>query len=74
MTGEVQIPMDFKYREVLLKGRPVHDKQSTFYAKHPPMPPSRWAKIFNPFDALKGFSDALKGADALTVTHVNSYK
>ena len=65
MTGSMQIPADFKYRDVFLKGRPVHDRHSRFYAKHPPMPPSRWAKIFSPFDALRGFSDAVASKEIL---------
>ena len=63
MSTAQQIPPDFKYREVFLKGRPVHDRYSSFYAKHPPMPPSRWAKIFSPFDALKGFREAIASAE-----------
>ena len=59
MSVTIKIPENFKYRDVFLKGKPCHDKHSTFYAKHPPMPPSRWAKIFSPFDALRGFSDAI---------------
>ena len=59
----MQMPEGFKYREVFLKGRPVHDRHSSFYAKHPPMPPSRWAKIFSPFDALKGFSDMVASSE-----------
>ena len=55
----LQMPAGFKYKDVFLKGRPVHDKYSRFYAKHPPMPPSRWAKIYSPFDALKGFREAI---------------
>ena len=30
-----------------------------FTIKPPPMPTSRWAKIFSPFDALKGFDEAI---------------
>ena len=58
-----QLPEDFIYRDVFLKGRPVHDRNDSFYARHPPMPPSRWAKIFSPFDALKGFDDAVSSKE-----------
>ncbi len=49
----------FRYRAAAEKGRPVHEKTDSFYAKHPPMALSRRAKIFSSFDALKGFSDEL---------------
>lgn len=65
MSGTMQMPESFKYRDVYLKGRPVHDKFSRFYAKHPPMPSGRWAKIFSPFDALKGFGDAVSSKEIL---------
>ena len=59
------IPDGFIYRDVFLKGRPVHDRHDSFYARHPPMPPSRWAKIFSPFDALKGFDDAVSSKEVI---------
>ena len=49
----------FRYKDVYEKGKPVHDKNDSFSAKHPPMELSKRAKIFSPFDALKGFSDEL---------------
>ncbi len=52
----------FRYRATAKKGRPLHEKTDSFYAKHPPMELSRRAKIFSPFDALKGFSDELAKA------------
>jgi hypothetical protein len=56
------IPSSFRYRKVLEKGKPVHDKNDSFSIRHPAMDLSRRAKIFNPFDALKGFSDELSKA------------
>lgn len=53
----------FRYREVYEKGKPVHEKNDSFSVKHPPMELSRRAKIFSPFDALKGFSDELAKAE-----------
>ena len=50
--GAMAMPLDFKYKRVLQRGRPKHEKYDEFYRKHPPMEPSRWAKIFAPFDAL----------------------
>lgn len=57
--GAMQMPDDFRYRKAFIKGMPVHDKWDSFRAKHPAMPRSRWAKIFAPFDALKGFDEAI---------------
>ena len=49
----------FRYRKVIEKGKPVHNKGDDFYIKHPPMDLSRRAKIFSPFDALKGYDEAI---------------
>ena len=64
MASMTVMPEDFKYKDIYLKGRPVHDRHSSFYAKHPPMPAGRWAKIFAPFDALKGFNECIRDAAA----------
>ena len=61
-----QVPEGFRYRDVLLKGRPKHDKYDPFTLRHPPMPASRWAKIYVPFDALRGFKEAI---EAKTIQH-----
>jgi hypothetical protein len=53
------LPSSFRYKNVLEKGRPVHDKYDSFSLKHPAMDLSRRAKIFSPFDALRGFDDEL---------------
>ncbi len=53
------LPPNFRYRHVLEKGKPVHDRSDRFFAKHPPMELAKRAKIFSPFDALKGFGDEL---------------
>ncbi len=53
------IPEGFPYRQILLLGRPVHEPYSRFRARHPRMDPGRRAKIFAPFDALRGFDLAL---------------
>ncbi len=54
----VEIPPSFRYRDVFLKGKPKHDND-IFSIKHPAMDLKRRAKIFSPFDALKGFNDEL---------------
>ena len=57
------MPADFKYRSVFLKRKPQHRKYDDFWIRHPPMPPSHWAKIFAPFDALAGFDEAISGKE-----------
>lgn len=63
--GNVIFPQDFKYIEVVRKGKPLHKEYDSFYLKHPPMDLSRRAKIFAPFDALKGFNDAVASKEIL---------
>ena len=63
MIGAMAMPADFKYRSVFLKGKPQHRKYDDFWIRHPPMPPSHWAKIFAPFDALAGFDEAISGKE-----------
>ena len=53
------MPADFPYRDVFVKGKPRHDKQDAFRIRHPLMPCSQRAKIFAPFDALRGFDFAI---------------
>ncbi len=61
--GSMAMPLQFKYRDVLLKGRPRHEKWDSFWIKHPPMAPSRWAKIFAPFDALDEFDERIQAKE-----------
>ena len=63
--GVMAVPVDFPYLEVFLKGKPQHDRYDLFSARHPKMPLGRRAKIFAPFDALKGFSEAIGSKDVL---------
>ena len=67
MEEMIQLPADFKYRKVFLAGRPKHDRFDSFSLKHPPMPASRWAKIYAPFAALKGFDDCIRSAEEIRV-------
>ena len=55
---KLEIPPGFKYRETLLAGRPQHINDA-FSVKHPKMDVQRRAKIFAPFDALRGFGEAV---------------
>lgn len=64
MINNTAVPSSFRYRKVLEKGKPAHDKNDSFSIKHPAMDLSRRAKIFNPFDALKGFGDELSKVQA----------
>ena len=57
--GYMQMPDDFRYAEIMRKGRPAHRRFDDFSLKHPKMDTGHRAKIFAPFDALTGFSDAV---------------
>ena len=65
--GNIIFPQDFKYLEVVRKGKPLHKENDSFYLKHPPMDLSRRAKIFAPFDALKGFNEKVQSKEVLYV-------
>ena len=60
--GLMKMPENFKYRETYLAGRPRHGRFDSFALRHPRMDTGRRAKIFAPFDALKGFEAALSAA------------
>lgn len=66
-VGNVIFPQDFEYIEVVKTGKPTHEKYDSFYLKHPPMELTRRAKIFSPFDALKGFNEAVASKDVIYV-------
>ena len=59
------MPVDFRYREVFLKGKPQHERFDLFRIRHPSMDAGHRAKIFSPFDALKGFNEAVAAKDVL---------
>ena len=63
--GVMAMPANFRYREVFLKGRPRHDRYDPFRIRHPSMDRGHRAKIFSPFDALKGFNEAVASKDIL---------
>jgi hypothetical protein len=62
---KIIIPEGFRYIEVLLRGKPVHEKFDSFSIRHPSMPLEKRAKIFSPFDALKGFDEAISAKNAI---------
>lgn len=63
--GYAPIPAQFKYLDVFLTGRPRHQKMDPFWIRHPSMDVAKRAKIFAPFDALRGFSAVIIAKDAL---------
>lgn len=67
MLGYMPVPADFRYADVLRRGKPVHSVNDTFAVRHPAMALGKRAKIFSPFDALKGFTEAVESKDELYV-------
>ncbi len=59
VLGYMPMPRGFKYAAVFFSGRPEHPRTSPFRLRHPLMDVGKRAKIFAPFDALKGFSEAV---------------
>ena len=57
--SEVPIPAGFRYKEIFLRGKPYHSKTDDFRIRHPSMDVGKRAKIFAPFDALRGFNEAV---------------
>lgn len=57
--GQMPMPPGFRHARIAAQGRPRHEKFDTFYMKHPTMNVGKRTKIFSPFDALKGFNDAV---------------
>lgn len=57
--GQMPMPPGFRYAKTAVRGRPRHTKFDAFYMKHPTMNVGKRAKIFSPFDALKGFNEAV---------------
>ncbi len=53
-----------RYKKVNERGKPKHEPYDDFSIKHPAMDLSRRAKIFNPFDALKGFNEEIASTEA----------
>ncbi len=57
--------MEDKYIDCFTHGRPVHSGDA-FSRKHPAMSLQRRAKLFMPFDALDGYSDAIAERQKVT--------
>lgn len=62
-VGYMTMPIDFKYKKVHQMGRPRHEKYSDFWREHTPMDHEHRAKIFSPFDALKGYDEAIESKE-----------
>ena len=65
--GVMPMPTDFKYKDVFLKGRPQHERYDAFSVRHPKMDCGKRAKIFAPFDALRGFNFAIMTKEVIYV-------
>ncbi len=63
--GSMPMPAGFRYREIFRRGRPRHTKTDPFRIRHPAMDIGKRAKIFAPFDALRGFGDAVAAKNEL---------
>ena len=70
MLGYMQQPADFRYADVLRHGKPVHAVNDSFAVRHPAMSLGKRAKIFSPFDALKGFTEAVEAKDELYIERI----
>ena len=70
ILGDMPMPKNFKYLNVYLQGKPQHEPFDSFRLKHPSMPLQKRAKIFAPFDALRGFDFAIREEEA---RHLNEY-
>ncbi|MBQ4303981.1 MAG: hypothetical protein II774_05755 [Lachnospiraceae bacterium] len=64
-VGDIPMPAAFRYREIFYRGKPRHSKTDPFRIRHPSMDLGRRAKLFSPFDALKGFSSAVSAKNEL---------
>ena len=69
--GVMAMPPDFPYRDVFLKGKPRHDRLDSFRIRHPSMSAGQRAKIFSPFDALRGFGEAVGAKDVRYVDRID---
>ncbi len=65
MIGRMSMPVNFRYRDTFFKGKPRHGRYDPFRIRHPSMELRKRAKIFAPFDALRGFDEALAEKEIL---------
>ncbi len=69
----VEVPTDFPYLSVIFQGPPKHSRDD-FSLRHPKMELGKRAKIFSPFDALDGYSDAVRSKDVEYVEKIDLTK
>lgn len=69
ILGDMPLPKNFKYIKTLEHGKPQHDPFDPFRLKHPGMPLSKRAKIFAPFDALRGFDFKIREAKEASLNY-----
>ena len=67
----VGVPLNFPYLSTYLQGPPHYDRYDEFLLKHPRMELGKRAKIFAPFDALDGYSDAIRSKDVEYVERID---
>ena len=65
MIGDIPMPAGFRYKAIFDRGKPEHTMTDPFRIRHPSMDVRKRAKIFAPFDALKGFNEAVAAKDIL---------
>lgn len=65
VLGYIPMPTDFRHSSACLTGRPRHSKNDLFFHRHPAMGLTQRAKIFAPFDALRGFSDEIASRETI---------
>ena len=70
--GWMAVPADFRYMRIYLQGKPQHERFDAFRLRHPSMPVSQRAKLFAPFDALRGFDFAIMETEALHLQEASS--
>ena len=63
--GNMKMPADFPYEAIWKGGRPKHRKYDEFWRRHPTMEVAHRAKIFAPFDALRGFDEGIHKEEVL---------
>ena len=57
--------MKDRYTKAYARGRPHHVEYDAFWLQHPFMPSGHKAKIFAPFDALKGYDECIASKEVL---------
>ena len=65
------MPAGFRYKEIFLRGKPFHAQTDAFRIRHPGMDVGKRAKIFAPFNALRGFNEAVAAKMHDTETEEN---